>query len=163
LTSPILSRFIAGLRLIRLARLLRLLRATTIVARALQAERSLASGIALRLVALITLFIVVIAGATEATFDSKDFPHFWDGVWWSTVTVTTVGYGDYVPRSVAGRLIGMVVMLVGIGFLSVLTATVASHFVKVDKTSESNEIIEALARIEAELTDVKSRLAATGS
>src|SRR4051794_6930883 len=59
-TSPVLSRFIAGLRLVRLARLLRLVRATTIVTRAIQAERSLASGTALRLIALITVFIVVI-------------------------------------------------------------------------------------------------------
>ena len=44
------------------------------------------------------------------------------------MTVTTVGYGDLTPTSVGGRMIGILVMLVGIGFLSVLTATIASHF-----------------------------------
>jgi len=47
--------------------------------------------------------------------------------------VTTVGYGDLYPHTVAGRLVAMALMLVGIGFLGVLTATVASYFVKVDQ------------------------------
>jgi voltage-gated potassium channel len=53
------------------------------------------------------------------------------------VTVTTVGYGDLTPHSVAGRIVGIVVMVVGIGFLSVLTATVASYFVKAERAPES--------------------------
>jgi voltage-gated potassium channel len=81
-------------------------------------------------IALITLFIVVIAGSAQATFDSNEFPSVWDGVWWAVVTVTTVGYGDLYPAHVVGRLIAIVLMLIGIGFLSVLTATVASYFVR---------------------------------
>ena len=42
------------------------------------------------------------------------------------MTVTTVGYGDLYPQSVGGRLVGMALMFVGIGFLSLLTAAVAS-------------------------------------
>jgi hypothetical protein len=42
-----------------------------------------------RVVGLITPFIVVVAGAAEATFDAKEFHSVWDGVWWATVTVTT--------------------------------------------------------------------------
>jgi voltage-gated potassium channel len=155
-TIPLLSAYIAGLRFLRLARLLRVLRAATIVSRALQAERSLTSGTALRLVALITLFIVVIAGASQAALDTNDFPTFWDGVWWSVVTVTTVGYGDLYPKSVAGRMIGIVVMLLGIGFISVLTATIASHFVTSD--TGSSEVMAKLDRIEAELADLKARM-----
>ena len=53
------------------------------------------------------------------------------------------------PKTVGGRLIGVVVMLVGIGFLSVLTATIASHFVKTERPDD--QILERLERIEAEL------------
>jgi voltage-gated potassium channel len=157
-TIPPFGAFLSGLRLVRLARLLRLLRAAAILSRALQAERSLTSKTAFRFAALITLFIVVIAGAAQATFDSHDFPSVWDGVWWSVVTVTTVGYGDIVPHTVPGRLIGILVMLLGIGFLSVLTATVASYFVKSD--SDVPDLLAALARIEAELAELKARLPA---
>jgi hypothetical protein len=61
------------------------------------------------------------------------------------------------PRS-AGRLIGMVLMLVGIGFLSLLTASVASRFVKQERGEEHVEVMEALRRIEADVAELKSRL-----
>ncbi len=71
---------------------------------------------------------------------------------------TTVGYGDITPKSVDGRIIAMVVMLFGIGFLSVLTATVASLFVKTERAEETEAILDALTRLEAELAEVKHRL-----
>ena len=58
----------------------------------------------------------------------------------------------------AGRIIGIGLMLVGIGFLAVLTATIASAFVKSDRQDESGAILEALQRVEAELAELKTRL-----
>ena len=55
---------------------------------------------------------------------------FGTGVWWSIVTLTTVGYGDVVPQSFGGRLVGVGLMLGGVLSLSLLTATVASVFVE---------------------------------
>jgi voltage-gated potassium channel len=75
------------------------------------------------------------------------------------VTVTTVGYGDKVPTTVAGRTIAMVVMLFGIGFLSVLTATIASRFIKTERGDETAAILAALARLEAEVAELKQHLA----
>ena len=91
--------------------------------------------------------------------DTRDFESFWDGVWWAVVTVTTVGYGDIYPHTVAGRIIAIAVMLLGVGFLAVLTATVASHFVQVDQEQGSQEVLETLHRIEAELAEMKAQLA----
>jgi voltage-gated potassium channel len=158
LTAPLFGRFLASLRLVRLVRLLRMLRLFALLTRALQRERVVSSGATFRLVAVLTLAIVVLSGSVEALVDSGDFPSTWDGIWWAMVTVTTVGYGDIYPKTVDGRIIAMVVMLFGIGFLSVLTATVASYFVKSDRGGETESILAALGRLEAEVAELKQQI-----
>jgi voltage-gated potassium channel len=155
---PAYGRVLSSLRLVRLARLMRLARAGVIIGRSLQAERRLTSTNVFRFAALGTVFLTVLAGAVESTVDTGDFKSFWDGVWWAAVTVTTVGYGDIYPTSVTGRIIAIIVMLVGVGFLAILTATIASYFVKTDRGEEHATITQALARIEADLAAVKARL-----
>ena len=51
-----------------------------------------------------------------------------DAYWWAIVTVTTVGYGDVSPKTTEGRLVATALMIVGIGVISVFTATLASFF-----------------------------------
>jgi voltage-gated potassium channel len=156
-TVPALGSFLSSLRLARLARLLRLLRLGMLAARAVRAERRLTSPVVFRFVGLATLLVVVVAGAVESFVDEEHITSVWDGIWWAVVTVTTVGYGDIYPRSVGGRIVAMIVMLFGIGFLSVLTATIASRFVKTDTGTE--EMRATLARIETQLADLKRQLA----
>lgn len=158
LTLPAFGSVLAALRLLRLARLLRLLRLAAILGRALQAERALTADATFRSVALVTVLVVVVSGAAQYAVDVGDFPSLWDGIWWAVVTVTTVGYGDITPTTVEGRVIAMAVMLVGIGFLSVLTATIASRFVKTDTGLETREITAALKRVEEELARLRGEL-----
>ena len=129
-----------------------------IVARALQAERRLTSGDSLRVASILTVTAIVVAGASQHTVAAGEFENLWDGIWWAVVTVTTVGYGDLYPKSVGGRLVGMALMFVGIGFLSLLTAAVASRFVKEERGDEHAEVIETLRRIEADVAELKSRM-----
>lgn len=58
-------------------------------------------------------------------------------IWWAFVTVTTVGYGDVAPTTLAGRIIAVILMLVGIGFLGILTSTVTAFFFKTAHKNES--------------------------
>src|SRR5208337_1802276 len=64
-----------------------------------------------------------------------------DALWWAIVTVTTVGYGDRYPVTEGGRVVAAVLMLVGIGLIGVLTATVASVFIK-EHTDANKETIK---------------------
>lgn len=74
---------------------------------------------------------------------------FEDALWWSFVTTTTVGYGDISPASFPGRLIAVVLMMVGIGFIGLLTGTIATYFLKPKRTSfRSDTIGSIIAKLE---------------
>ncbi|NOQ97242.1 MAG: hypothetical protein GQ561_03680 [Calditrichae bacterium] len=60
---------------------------------------------------------------------NKQFTVFSDAVWWILVTITTVGYGDKVPITPGGKLIGIVIMFLGVTLLSLFTATISSVFI----------------------------------
>lgn len=68
--------------------------------------------------------LIALLGSLGLMFFEKE-TRFSDALWWSVVTLTTVGYGDISPATFGGRLIGMAVMVSGIGFLGVLTAGIA--------------------------------------
>ena len=75
------------------------------------------------------------------------------------VTVTTVGYGDRYPTSEAGRAVAIVLMLLGIGLIGVLTATVASCFVQEHTDANKDQLQAAHEDIGARLDDIDARLA----
>jgi voltage-gated potassium channel len=82
------------------------------------------------LIAAITSAITVGAGLLMTVVDSSNFPTLGLGLWWALQTVTTVGYGDHAPTDAAGRIVAALVMLLGIGFITVITAWITSAFVE---------------------------------
>jgi hypothetical protein len=123
---------------------------------------------ALRYVVVLVLVFVVVAGAAVAMVDSENVGSIEDGIWWALTTVTTVGYGDVVPRSTLGRVVAGVVMLVGIGFFALLTAAVAATFMKQDEKPEElrlqlEDIVARLERIERSIAERGNSLALTRS
>jgi voltage-gated potassium channel len=69
---------------------------------------------------------------------------FGDALWWSTTTITTVGYGDVYPVTAIGRVIGGLTMIVGVSTFAVLTAKFAELLVRPDRTLETTPV----ARVE---------------
>ena len=78
---------------------------------------------------LAVVIALLILGGTLGLvfFEGRSLP---DALWWSVVTLTTVGFGDISPVSLGGRLIGVVLMFFGIGVLGMFTATIAGVFVE---------------------------------
>jgi voltage-gated potassium channel len=153
ITVPVLGTFLSAFRTVRLFRLFRLLRLGLLLTRAVQAERTLTRRQIVRSIAFVGAFVVVIAGAVQAAIDKREFHSTWDGIWWAIVTVTTIGYGDIAPKQTEGRIIAIVVIVVGIAFLSVLTAAIASHFVDNDATTDNQADAERDAAIALRLDE----------
>ncbi len=95
------------------------------------------------------------AGALMRVLDPNDFDNVWIGFWWAVQTVTTVGYGDIVPKTTSGRAVAAVVMLAGIGFLTVVTASVTAALVEGYRRRAPDPAIEG---IDARLDEVGRRL-----
>jgi voltage-gated potassium channel Kch len=85
-----------------------------------------------------------------------------DGIWWAIVTATTVGYGDISPVTTEGRIIAVVLMLLGIGVIGAFTATVASFFVSQDEGSEIRALEARLDRLEGKIDRLLAADAARG-
>ena len=110
----------------------------------------------------------VLSGFVVTLVDKKDFPTFGIGVWWAIVTLGTVGYGDVVPHTAWGRVVGSVVIVIGVTFLSFLIATVTSYFVAAEEAEAGlalkqpaealTEATEALHRIEQRLAAIEAKL-----
>ncbi|AWH94055.1 ion transporter [Dietzia lutea] len=90
-------------------------------------------------------------GAPGASIDS-----YGEALWWSAVTVTTVGYGDYSPVTAVGRAIAVGLMVAGIALLGVITATLASWIV--ERIGEQGDANQAATR--AQVAELSRELAA---
>jgi voltage-gated potassium channel Kch len=96
----------------------------------------------------VTFIVVAILGGILIRFvDHENFPTVGLGIWWALQTVTTVGYGDVVPTTFVGRVVGGGVMVLGIAFISFVTAGVTSALIQ-----RENEKLRAVERQHAEET-----------
>jgi voltage-gated potassium channel len=156
LTPPFAPAAWQAGRAFRLFRLLRLVRIFSL--------RRLLSLEGIKFAALIAAGTVVVGGAVVASLEHWTA---WDGIWWATTTVTTVGYGDLQVKTDGGRIIAMCIMLVGIGFVALLTAFIADRFIQGQREVGAKEdlILVELREIRLRLEGLEahdSRLAALG-
>jgi voltage-gated potassium channel len=145
-TPPFLPASLEAARIFRLLRLLVLVRAVFLARRLFSLE-------GLRDAAVISLVTVLAGGAAFAAVEKGTDLDAWDGVWWAITTVTTVGYGDITPKTDAGRAIGILVTVVGLAFITLLTAAAAERYI--EKASKEAEIEEHLKDISARLAEIE--------
>jgi voltage-gated potassium channel len=93
-------------------------------------------------VAITAVFVSYIAAVqitiSERSVEGSNIKTFSDGLWWAVTTVTTVGYGDRFPTTTEGRILAVMLMLVGISLVGVITASVASWFVRLSQEENKN-------------------------
>jgi voltage-gated potassium channel Kch len=92
-------------------------------------RRGLRPRYAAYIVVVVWMIVVFAFGIFERIVDPKTYPSIWDAWWWAIQTVTTVGYGDNPPQQPAGKIVASILMIGGLAFLSVITATITSSFV----------------------------------
>ena len=119
-TDHSLDRDSYGRRVLRLVRLLRFLRLAPLV-------RALFTAEGLRYAALLTLLTALTGGAAFASVEKISVG---DGIYWAITTMTTVGYGDFSPKTAEGKAISVAVVLVGIGFATLLVGAIAERFIR---------------------------------
>jgi voltage-gated potassium channel len=136
-------------------------------------ERSIGRAISRRRIfpylAAVTLCLALLSGFVMTLIDRHDFPTYGNGVWWAIVTLATVGYGDFVPTTPLGRVVGSAVIVLGVTFLAFLTATVTSYFVSSEqelgkaqeleqRETADRELQELLRRLESRLAAIEEHL-----
>ena len=146
------------LRAARLVRTVRFLRAGVVLANALGRGRAIVTHRGLHFVLLVVLGIILAGAALALGFELRahgsNINDYGDALWWAIVTTTTVGYGDRYPVSAGGRGVAVALMIVGIGLIGILTATVASYFVEDQSNRDKADLEARLDRIEGMLTEV---------
>jgi voltage-gated potassium channel len=162
LTFPVIFIVASNLQMVGAARLARLLRLTRFVAVMSLAGATVTRIFSKRGLAYIVGITVILGLGFGILYGLiEEQASIFDGMWWALVTITTVGYGDFFPLTTAGRIVGALLMVVGIGFVATLTASVAAHFMD-DSDTHLSDSLEALhddvRSMNARLEDMKKTL-----
>jgi voltage-gated potassium channel len=143
-----------ALRVVRLLRLVRLLRAFGVALIGLRLSSRLLKHHRFHYVALVGAAAVLVGSFAIYALEhgiNRSIDTVGDALWWAAVTATTVGYGDVAPITWEGRVVAVLLILVGIAVVGVFTATVASFILEQGKKEEVERLEKRLADIEAKL------------
>jgi voltage-gated potassium channel len=151
-------------RLSRLARIARLMKGggKEALIKDVLANRSRYTGF---ITILMTIIVLTTCSVLVLQFESKsteaNIKTGWDALWYAVVTITTVGYGDFYPKTVLGRIAGMFIMFAGVGIIGVLASILSSLLVGAPSTPEEEEepVTLSMSPVENELAAIKIELA----
>ena len=135
------SGSLAALRALRLLRVFRILKLTRFIGESNFLIRSLKASRAKIAVFLFTVFILsIIFGTIMYLIEGEEngFTSIPESIYWTIVTLTTVGYGDIVPSTTLGRLIAAIIMIMGYGIIAVPTGIVSAEMAQKRRRPDTN-------------------------
>lgn len=124
---------------------------------------------------ILSIQCILIAGVLFYALENGTNTHvqnIFDGIWWSVVTLTTIGYGDVYPITFGGRILGMVLAMVGIGLVALPTGILTSGFIRAlrsekkisqlvdsmeEEEKEQDALVERIQEIETVIKKVKKK------
>lgn len=159
---PMVDAFRAG-RVARIFRIFRLLRGARAARMVIDFALTRRAESAVLAASLLTIMAVTFAGVAVLQFEDVANANIrtpGDAVWWSLVTLSTVGYGDHYPVTTEGRMIGVLLMMAGVGIVGTFSGLAASWFMAPAAARDRTE----LEQLRAELVDIRRLLeSAVGS
>ncbi len=157
---PMVDAFRAAraVRILRILRILRAAKSAKILAEYLLRRRAQGAFLA---ASLLTLLLVVFSSIAILQFEEArggNISTAEDAIWWTMVTLTTVGYGDLYPVTLGGRLVAVLLMSAGIGLFGTFSGFVASWFLKPGEQQQDDH----MAEVRAEMAELKRMVAELG-
>lgn len=153
LTPPFLPASLQALRVFRLARVLRLARLAPLARRLFTLE-------GLRWAGLVAVLTLLGGGAAFTAIEkgsNDEVQHTWDGVWWCFASMTTVG-SEIQPTTHGGRILAIVVVLVGVSFIAFLTGAIARRFIEPRFEEVEEEVEQTEEDLAAQLRQITDQL-----
>lgn len=141
--------FFRATRVFRILRLLKLLRLVRLVGLTGRLRKFINTN-GLIYYIYISIVVLIIGASMYSISEKVDFV---TALWWSITTATTVGYGDISPTTTIGKLAAIMVMIIGIGFVGMLTSSISSFF-----TTDEVDLKEELARLHKENKQLNEKL-----
>ncbi|MBS2970295.1 NAD-binding protein [Metabacillus sp. KIGAM252] len=92
-------------------------------------------------IALFVLLLILIFSMIMTWVEPETYPTLFDGLWWTVVTISTVGFGDLVPKTIAGKAVGMLIILLGAAFATAFFATFAAAAVELQHSYKRGRLM----------------------
>jgi voltage-gated potassium channel len=107
----------------------------------------------------VAVILVLVGGALARLVEPEVFTSLGLAYWWAITTVTTVGYGDVVPESPSGRVVGALLMLTGLSLIPTLTSVIVSTLISKRTHEETRLLSDELVKSTDSLQRIEERLA----
>lgn len=127
-------------RVVRVVRILRILRSVRELMKFLRRRKRNTLAFLTICAGILTLIFSTIAVLAFEDDPASNIKSPGDAIWWAFTTMTTVGYGDRFPVTAEGRVVAVLLMIVGVGIFSVLTGLLARFFLEPDVEKEDSDI-----------------------